>query len=170
MICQKYIFLWLITVGSHVHPYLVPGFLLYNHSTITGDKEEDIPFIGVLYDTLISSLDSMGEEYTPSSHPLLIFRLGISFLFCLGHLIAAFIHWGFLSLPPLLQEFCGYLYMWYVLAIFRRELVHHVGGFPQTSLRSYHLALLYLCAYRSIIQRMLILVLCWSDNLALGDY
>ena len=81
MIFQKRIFLLPGNVGSHRHPCLVPGFLLYNHSTIPGNKEEDIPFIGVLYDTLISSLDSMGEEYTPSSHPLLIFRLCISFLF-----------------------------------------------------------------------------------------
>ena len=50
-----------------------------------GNKEEDSPCLRVVYATLLSSLDSMGEEYATSSPPLLIVCLGLSFPFLLEY-------------------------------------------------------------------------------------
>ena len=94
-----------------MHPYLVLGFLWYNRCTRTGDKEECSLRLGVVSATLLPGMESMGEEYTASSPHLLLVRLGLSFPFCLGPLLVTFILWGILTLPPLFQELCGYLYM-----------------------------------------------------------
>ena len=60
-----------------MNPCLVLRFLWYNISTHTGDKDEDITHLEVVSETLLSGLDSMGEEYATSSPPLFLVRLGL---------------------------------------------------------------------------------------------